>query len=975
MVQINFLQVNVNRSRAAHDMITVLTRRLKTDLLLISEPNKSLLAKGGWIHDRATDAAILVLNPNITIKNIGTGSGFAWVELQNAVIFSVYASPNAPCEDFDDLLDRLEIVKRASDKEILICGDLNAKAAAWNRGDENARGLRLEEWIAANNLEVLNDEIKTPTWRRGISESVLDVTLGTSGIACKINNWCVLTREEIMSDHFAISFMLQDHPTNNYRIDASARPTSRKWLYSEERKLELELALDLKLREMSGRRAEDLTHAVQAACDLALPLVKLGRRRSVYWWSEKVAESHANCLKARRKLTRLRGRPTTLPEYQSKIENAEGDYRLAKKALRATIMQSKTQKWRDLCDDLDNDVWGDAYKLVRKKIGQPRPIIPEKVMERCVDQLFPNVPTVVHPQIAINTPVPKFSAAEIALAGDSLKPRKSPGPDCIPVEVVKMVAKFPTTLEVLNHELEAGRFPAVWKCARLALVPKPGKQQDDPTGYRPICLLDVLGKLYEHMVLSRLQAHLHKENILSERQYGFRAGHSTVDAIERVYKTADKAAAGTFRSRRIPAVVLLDVQNAFNSARWDRIVSALHAARVPKYLLKVLQDYLSSRTLIYGQKGDVREITCGVPQGSKLGPTLWNILYDGVLRIPLPKGVEAVAYADDLALIITAKNIQTVKRAAENAITKIAKWMSDSGLALAPAKTEFALLTGKRRGVHFNLEIQGHSVEPSRAVKYLGVWLDQNRTFIFHARKAAEKAERVAQSLARVMRNIGGPRARKRKMLASVVESVALYGCWSWRKALQYSTATKALQRTQRIAALRVTSAYRTVSAEAALAVAGMIPIDILAETRNPRVSVQEMKTEAWRKWEARWKSIPSQQNWTRRLIPDIRSWAERRHGEIGYFWTQFLTGHGSFRAYLHKFGRHADGRCETCGNWETALHAVFECSRFFLERKTWFEDMGEKITPENLTTEVLQSRKKWILTENFVRMVVSALN
>ena len=80
-----------------------------------------------------------------------------------------------------------------------------------------------------------------------------------------------------------------------------------------------------------------------------------------------------------------------------------------------------------------------------------------------------------------------------------------------------------------------------------------------------------------------------------------------------------------------------------------------------------------------------------MPQGSVLGSPIWNILYDGLLRQPLPHGVSIVAYADDIALIIVGKTIEDMQYLGDIAIEVVGNWLSDHGLSLAAEKTEAVL--------------------------------------------------------------------------------------------------------------------------------------------------------------------------------------------------------------------------------------------------------------------------------------------
>src|SRR5450830_1037148 len=99
--------------------------------------------------------------------------------------------------------------------------------------------------------------------------------------------------------------------------------------------------------------------------------------------------------------------------------------------------------------------------------------------------------------------------------------------------------------------------------------------------------------------------------------------------------------------------------------------------KVPDYLCKILRSYFQNRVLVYetaeGRKSV--NITAGVPQGSILGPTLWNGMYNGVLTLKLPKGVVIVGFADDIVLSVTGETLEEVEMLATEAIGTIENWM------------------------------------------------------------------------------------------------------------------------------------------------------------------------------------------------------------------------------------------------------------------------------------------------------------
>ena len=111
----------------------------------------------------------------------------------------------------------------------------------------------------------------------------------------------------------------------------------------------------------------------------------------------------------------------------------------------------------------------------------------------------------------------------------------------------------------------------------------------------------------------------------------------------------------------------------------------------------------------------------------------------------------------------------------------------------------------------------------------LGVMLDTRLNFKAHVQYAAARAARVANALARLMPNIGIPRQPRRKLLASVVTSILIYGIAIWGEALKIEKYRRKMAAVNQLSALRVSSAFRTVLDDAVCIIAGLMPIVILA--------------------------------------------------------------------------------------------------------------------------------------------------
>nr|XP_041632157.1 uncharacterized protein LOC121502527 [Drosophila kikkawai] len=211
---------------------------------------------------------------------------------------------------------------------------------------------------------------------------------------------------------------------------------------------------------------------------------------------------------------------------------------------------------------------------------------------------------------------------------------------------------------LFNKCLLEGTFPDRWKRQRLLLLSKPGKPPGEASSYRPICLLDTIGKVFERVISARLSQAIEVAGGLSPEQYGFTKGKSTLDAITRVVNVAQDAIAGT---RWKGLLVTLDIRNAFNSADWNRTLEFLRNFNIPGYLLNVAHSYFSNRVL----------------------------LMDTSMERNVRRRTEASdGFEDDVAIVVVAKELATVEA--------VESWLAVAGLELAAHKTEAVLISSRK---------------------------------------------------------------------------------------------------------------------------------------------------------------------------------------------------------------------------------------------------------------------------------------
>ena len=636
---------------------------------------------------------------------------------------------------------------------------------------------------------------------------------------------------------------------------------------------------------------------------------------------------------------------------------------------------------------MDNDPWVKAYRIVCKKTGVGRrgEAIPvEKQLEIC-EKLFPRADKRQTEEEEPNKMDKPFRAEEVTEAARRTGCKKAPGPDGIAPEIIKAIAEAEPeeVAQAFTEIVESGEYPADWKEARLVLLPKikDGKE----AGYRPLCLLDCGGKMLERLITTRLQEEIEQKGGLAPRQYGFRRGRSTVDAIREVTQKIRKAKEGTRRTRKMCAVVAIDVENAFNTVPWTGVIGVLKERGISKYLRRIISSYLSDRKIVLQDEATERkrDISAGVPQGSVLGPTLWNVYYDKLLRVEMPADVTSVAYADDLVIVAAGKDEEELMRVTNEALKRVHDWMETAGLKMAAAKTEAMMAVGRRKYGNIEFQVGQTIIKPGQKMKYLGVMLDGSLSFTHHIRYACEKAERTAMALTRLMPKIGGPKASKRKLIGTAARSVTLYGAEIWAGALtKWKHYQLQARKVQRKTAIGVTGALRTVATVTVMVLAGTKPWDIAAEERKKRYEGKLEQTEeteetneseeGWEKWQDEWDSS-EKGRWTHHLIPDVRSWAERPHGEVDYWLSQFLTGHGSFGQFLARIGKRETPRCESCGTDtnDTAEHTILHCTRWDEERTTLWEKIGRQNDARQLVEIMVRSEEAWTIGAATIKKIL----
>ena len=345
----------------------------------------------------------------------------------------------------------------------------------------------------------------------------------------------------------------------------------------------------------------------------------------------------------------------------------------------------------------------------------------------------------------VGTPLSEFSPLTVVDVQKLIaaSPNKSCSLDPVPTWLVKEFADIlaPSITAIINKSLSEGHFPKSFRLAVISPILK--KSGLDPTSilnYRPISNLSFLSKLLERVVKVQLFAHLDANSLLPETQSAYRACHSTESALLKVTSDALMAA----DQGEVTLLGLLDLSSAFDCVDHGIFLRRMELSfGVTDCALAWTASYLCDRCQRVHYNGvDSRtvSISCGVPQGSVLGPAYFLLYSANVFEIARRYGFLIHGYADDLQLYqhCASSDMDSLNIRFINCLQGIQEWMSRNRLRLNASKTEVIWLGSSRRLKNLTLPavvLSGCLIPLSTSVRSLGVIVDSGLTFSDHISK------------------------------------------------------------------------------------------------------------------------------------------------------------------------------------------------------------------------------------------------
>ena len=359
-----------------------------------------------------------------------------------------------------------------------------------------------------------------------------------------------------------------------------------------------------------------------------------------------------------------------------------------------------------------------------------------------------------------------------------MKPKCSSGHDSLSAKLVCQTAGFiliPLT-HIINISLLYGVVPSAMKLAKITPIFKSG-DTSIVGNYRPISLLPTFSKILERVVYIRLYKYLKTNHIITSSQYGFQNALSTELAI---LELQDRIAQG-LASGSWCVGLFLDLSKAFDTINHKILLNKLEKYGIVGHALNWFKDYLSNRqqyTSFNNSESSVMSISCGVPQGSILGPLLF-LIYVNDIKSVIKFGTP-VLFADDTNILYFDKILSDISNKINKELIEVSAWFIANKLSVNTDKTKFMLFHPKRRHppLHINITIEDKQIEEVASIKFLGVKLQENLSWKCHIDTIANKIVKVVGILNRLKHQL--PEVTLLLIYTTLIQSHISYAISVW---------------------------------------------------------------------------------------------------------------------------------------------------------------------------------------------------
>ena len=319
----------------------------------------------------------------------------------------------------------------------------------------------------------------------------------------------------------------------------------------------------------------------------------------------------------------------------------------------------------------------------------------------------------------------------------------------IPTKVLKGSVKIYCNqlTDCFNTSVCNYTFPGTLKLGDIAPIFKDG-ERTNKTNYRPVCVLPPLSKVFERILCEQIYPYM--QNKLSEYLCGFRKGYNTQYALIKLLEDWRKH----LDNKQIVGVIACDLSKAFDTLPHDLLIAKLEAYGFGKPSLRFLFDYLNDRKQrckVGSSYSFWLDTLNGVPQGSVLGPLLFNIFINDFFFFI--QECNTCNFADDNSLYVAGETLDTVVCKLEIDLVNAMRWFQNNSLVTNPKKFQLMIL-GTKKITNLCLNVNGYICHSKTSILLLGINIDWKLNFNKHVSILCSKASSKIKQLFRLRKKL-----------------------------------------------------------------------------------------------------------------------------------------------------------------------------------------------------------------------------
>lgn len=666
---------------------------------------------------------------------------FLSVKLQNVVLAVCYRPPNGETASFLDYLDTFFAFTNTNRLDVVCGGDMNI-----NMLKQEAIVQKLDILLKSH---CFSNMITVPTRITQMSSSLIDLFL--TNIPTENLKAGVITVD--LSDHLPIYICCRKHLCDKNKPNTffTQRINEQTLKIFSEKILRAPWTNILKMNE-PNKAYEEFLNILKPIYTASFPLVKTKQNRKVrkLWINAELRKriQEKNMLFSRYLKTKD---PKLFKEFKVKRNRLNKDLKKAKQEYYNNMFSSVSGcsdiMWKRLNSLLNRNVsTGSVHSMnLNGEVISGKPLADTfnkyfvNVAEKCdVSSNLGSVPFI--DSTIFLDPTSENEVKELVL---NLKNSTALDIDGIQVQPIKHVIIFllPYITHIFNLCLGRAVFPTKMQVARVTVLFKKG-DRNNMSNYRPVSILPVLSKALEKLILKRLTNFERKFQLLHDSQYGFRKGFSTEYALmaqkEYIYQQ--------FEQGNVVLGLFVDFTKAFDHINHKLLIEKLERYGIRGTAGSLIQSYLQHRNQIVslgGCNSDSLSIVAGVPQGSILGPFLFNIYINDIVNIS--SNVKFIIYADDTNIFLTGKSVNELITHANLLLIRLEKWTRENGLKINVAKTKAMVFHAKNKAeiVKQTIFLNSTPVEIVPSLKILGVIFQETLSWDHHIHFLATKVSQV----------------------------------------------------------------------------------------------------------------------------------------------------------------------------------------------------------------------------------------